>query len=232
MQALERIKPSESDRHEFRRENRLHSGTRRPNGDILTSSIRGPSGAGCQARHRWVFDLFNQKPVLVLCDYHGLAQQEDFYSELVRDPRFADVGNVVVEFGEASQNIIDRYVTGDDVPLTELRRVWTETAGLAPGPFWLGYVNFLANVRATNLKLSPEHRIKVWLGDPKIDCSKTNSYQDLVPYLLRRDDNFVRIIRAEILQKHKKTLLIIGSPHILVPDCSLRCSKKTSPTHW
>jgi hypothetical protein len=25
-----------------------------------------------------VFDLFRQKPVVVLCDYHGLAQQEDF----------------------------------------------------------------------------------------------------------------------------------------------------------
>src|ERR1700747_1239356 len=47
-----------------------------------------------------VLDLFKQRPVVALGDFHGLAQEESFYSSLVRDPRFAEsVGNVVVEFG-------------------------------------------------------------------------------------------------------------------------------------
>src|SRR4029450_4245997 len=102
-----------------------------------------------------VLDLFKQRPVVVLCDAHGLAQEVVFYPALIRDPRFAEeVGNVVVEFGgEASQGIIDRYVAGEDVSLTELRRVWTETAGWVPGPTPLGYVNFFAHVRAANLKV-------------------------------------------------------------------------------
>jgi hypothetical protein len=78
-------------------------------------------------------------------------------------------------------------------------------------------VNFFANVRAMNLKLPSQRRIKVWLGDPKVDWSKINSYQDLLPYLRQRDDNFFRIIRDEILAKQKKTLLIIGSGHIFGP---------------
>src|SRR5690242_3252502 len=50
-----------------------------------------------------VLDLFQQKPVVVLCDDHGLAQEEAFYSALVRDPRFAaNIGNIVVEFGGES----------------------------------------------------------------------------------------------------------------------------------
>ena len=160
--------------------------------------------------------LFQQKPVVVLCDQHGLAQEEDFYSALVRDPRFAEnVGNVIVEFGgEASQGIIDRYVAGEDVPLKELRRVWTQTAGWVPGPTSLGYINFFANVRAANRGLAPEHRIKVWLGEPKVDWSKIETFQDILPFLLQRDDNYFRIIRDEILLKHKKTLLIIGIGHI------------------
>ena len=58
-----------------------------------------------------MLDLFQHKSVVALADDHGLAQEEVFYSALVRDPRFAEeVGNVVVEFGgEASQDIIDRY---------------------------------------------------------------------------------------------------------------------------
>jgi len=64
-------------------------------------------------------------------------------------------------------------------------------------------VNFYANVRAANLKLPPEHRIKVWLGDPDS--------------LSRRDDNFFRIISDEILKKQKKALLIIGTGHLFDP---------------
>jgi hypothetical protein len=110
-----------------------------------------------------VLNLFVRKPVVALGDAHGLAQQEDFYSALVRDPRFAtEVGNVVVEFGgEASQGIIDRYIAREDVPLIELRRVWTGTPGWVPGPTRLGYINFFANVRAANLKLPAQDRIKV-----------------------------------------------------------------------
>jgi hypothetical protein len=167
-----------------------------------------------------VFDLFRHKPVVALGDAHGVAQEEAFYSALVRDPRFAEeVGNVVVEFGgEASQDIIDRYVAGEDVPLKELRRVWTETVGWIPGATSLGYVNFYANVRAANLKLPRERRIKVWLGDPKVDWSKINSMEDITPLLGQRDDNFFRILSDEILKKQKKTLLIIGTGHLVALD--------------
>lgn len=163
-----------------------------------------------------VLDLFKQKPVVALGDFHYLAQEETFYSVLVRDQRFAEsVGNVVVEFGgEASQGIIDRYVAGENVPVTELRKVWTETAGWVPGPTSLGYVNFFVNVRAANLKLSAEHRIKLWLGEPKIDWSQVKSWQDLQSYFPLRNENYFRIISEDILKKQKKTLLIIGTGHL------------------
>jgi hypothetical protein len=167
-----------------------------------------------------VLDLFKQKSVVALGDAHGLAQQDAFYSALVGDPRFAEqVGNVVVEFGgESAQSIIDRYVAGEDVPIQELRRVWNDVVGWSPGETSiLGFVNFYASVRAANLKLPPEKRIKVWLGDPKVDWSQVHSFQDLRPLLRTRDDNFFRIISDEILKKHKKTLLIIGLGHLLGP---------------
>jgi hypothetical protein len=163
-----------------------------------------------------VLDLFQHKSVVALGDFHGMAQEEAFYSALIRDPRFAEqVGNVVVEFGgKSAQNVIDRFVNGEDVPFTELRHIWTEVVGWIPGPFYLGYVNFFASVRATDLKLPANNRMRVWLGEPEIDWSKIRSYQDLQPYLKRRDDNLFRIIGEEILQKQKKTLLIIGTGHL------------------
>jgi hypothetical protein len=164
-----------------------------------------------------VLNLFRLKPVVALGDYHGLQQEEAFYSDLVRDPRFAEqVGNVVVEFGgSAAQDTVDRYVNGADLPFTELRHVWTDVVGWIPGPFALGYVNFFANVRAANLKLPAGHRIKVWLGDPQIDWTRINSFQDVQPVLAQRDENIARIIVDEILKQHRKTLLVIGTGHLV-----------------
>jgi hypothetical protein len=163
-----------------------------------------------------VLDLFRQRPVVALGDFHGMAQEEAFFGALVRDPRFADqVGNVVVEFGGTSaQNVIDRFVNGEDVPFAELRHCWTDVVGWVPGPFYLGYVNFFATVRAANQKLPANQRIRVWLGEPEIDWTKIHSQQDLQPYLGRRDDNMIRIIGEEILQNQKKTLLIVGAGHL------------------
>src|SRR5579872_496272 len=185
-----------------------------------TSRSRGQSEAKPAPHVRsaidGVLELFEKTPIVVLCDHHGLAQEEAFFSSLVRDPRFAEtIGNVVVEFGgESSQSVIDRYVAGEDVPMNQLRRVWTETPGWVPGPTRLGYINFFANVRAANVALPAERRLKIWLGEPKIDWSKINSFQYFEPFIDKRDDNYIRIIGDEILKKHKKALLIIGTGHI------------------
>ena len=173
-----------------------------------------------QAAIDGVLDLFKTKPIVALADVHGLAQEDDFYSAIVRDPRFAEqVGNVVVEFGGAiAQGTIDRYVAGEDVPFTELRRVWTDVVGWFPGETQrLGFVNFYANVRAANLRETPEHRIKVWLGDPKIDWSQVHSFGDVGPLLGQRDEKLFAIL-SDILNRHQKVLLIVGFGHLLAAD--------------
>src|SRR4051812_13998133 len=61
-----------------------------------------------------VFRAFENHPVVGLGDAHGLVAATDFYTSVVRDPRFArEVRNLVVEFGASSQQqVIDRYVAG------------------------------------------------------------------------------------------------------------------------
>jgi hypothetical protein len=168
-----------------------------------------------------VLALFERRPLVALGDAHGLAQEEAFYAALVADPRFArQVGNVVVEFGgAAAQDIIDRYVAGDEVPFEQLRSVWTDTAGaFSPGePVPLGIVNFFATVRAANQHLPAAQRIKVWLGDPKVDWTQIHSFQDLRPFLPQRDAHLFAVLDQEILRKHKKALLIVGLGHLFGP---------------
>lgn len=166
-----------------------------------------------------IFAAFQTHALVGLGDTHRLAQQEDFYAALVRDPRFArDVGNVVVEFGGAAhQDIIDRYVAGEDVPYAELRKVWLDVVGWNPAVPALGYLNFYAQVRLVNLALPPEDRIHVWLGEPKIDWSQITTKADWQPLVAQRDHYAAEVINKNILAKKKKALVIYGEQHFTDP---------------
>ena len=161
-----------------------------------------------------IFVAFQSHSIVGVADWHGLAQEEDFYVDLIRDPRFADeIGNVVVEFGDAAQqDTIDRYLAGEDIPYEQLRRVWTDTVGWLPTVTALGYLNFFAQVRAVNEGLPLSERIHIWLGEPPIDWSKVKTSADLTQ-TSQRDRYPAELIKSQILAKHRKSLVIYGSVH-------------------
>jgi hypothetical protein len=162
-----------------------------------------------------IFAAFRRRPIVAIGDYHGLAQEDDFYVALVRDKRFAEeVGNVVVEFGDAAQQAtLDRYLAGNEIPYEELRRVWSDTVGWIPTVNRLGYINFFAQVREVNRSLPPDRRIKVWLGDPPIDWSSIKTHEDFLPKLNQRNQYPAELIKTEILAKKKKAAVIYGTFH-------------------
>ena len=177
-----------------------------------------------------IFDAFKTHPLVGIAEHHRVAQELDFYNALVRDPRFAaEVGNVVVEFGGAiRQDIIDRYVNGEDVPYTELHKVWTDTVGWLPVVTAVGYPAFFAQVRETNLALPPEKRIHVWLGEPVIDWDKLKTHADWQALNATRDVKPVEVIEKQILAPQKKALIIYGYGHFtrLVPGIAREKLKK------
>jgi hypothetical protein len=62
-------------------------------------------------------------PIVALGEAHGLQEEADFIAQLIRHPGFyAKVKDIVVEFGNALyQDIVDRYVAGEEIPRTELQ---------------------------------------------------------------------------------------------------------------
>lgn len=146
-----------------------------------------------------IFAAFQTHSIVGIADHHGLAQEEDFYADLIRDPRFArDVGNVVVEFGGAAQQMtLDRYLAGEDIPYEQLRKVWTDTVGWNPTVTSLGYPYFFAQVRAVNQALPPSEQIHVWLGEPPIDWSAIRNSADLARFRSQRDQYPAELIKAE-----------------------------------
>ena len=161
-----------------------------------------------------VFKAFENHPVVALGDAHGLAAQMDFYTAVVRDPRFArDVRNLVVEFGASSQQqVIDRYLAGETVPYVELRKVWNDTVGWAPPPALVGFAKFFAAVRDLNKSLPRNRRIKIWLGEPPLDWTAP-SRDDLRAAMRARDTYPAALVRDKILAKGEKALVIYGAFH-------------------
>ena len=172
-----------------------------------------------------IFEAFKTKPLVGLGEFHGLAQEFDLYLALVRDPRFADeVGNIMLETGSVSQQaVVDRYVNGEHVPYAQLRKVWSDQVGWFPTVTYRGSITLYAAIREVNAKLSPERRIKVWLGEPPIDWSQIKTKEDWQPLTKLRDSFPVELAEREILAKGKKALLIWGAGHYgIYPDPNIR----------
>jgi hypothetical protein len=162
-----------------------------------------------------ILAAFESHPLVGLGDNHMLANELNFYTLVVRDPRFAaNVGNVVVEFGGSQhQGILNRYLNGNDVSYAELSRVWHNTVGWDPTVEGVGYQTFFAVVRAINASLAPDKRIRVLLGEPPIDWSRIQTHEAWQKIYDQRAAHAAELISREILGRNKKALVIYGTGH-------------------
>ena len=71
-------------------------------------------------------DLFHTHNIVMLGEAHDAKQEYQWLCKLVGNPEFANkVDDIVVEFGNSLyQKSVDRYVTGDDVPVDEVQKAW------------------------------------------------------------------------------------------------------------
>jgi len=168
-----------------------------------------------------IFEAFKSHNVVALCDGgHGCEQAYAFRVSLIRDPRFANIVNdIVVESGNSLyQEMMDRFVAGEDVPEKELRRTWQNTT--QPHDAWDRPVFewLFREVRDVNASLPKDRQIRVLLGDPPIDWSKINNadeFDEACNAMGRRDICPVGIIQSEVLAKQRCALVVYGAMHFL-----------------
>ncbi|CAG9205074.1 hypothetical protein BCAR13_1560006 [Paraburkholderia caribensis] len=168
-----------------------------------------------------VLEAFKSHNVIALCDGgHGCEQAYAFRVSLIRDARFALVVNdIVVESGNSLyQEMMDRFVAGEDVPEDKLRQAWQNTT--QPHDVWDRPVfeGLFREVREVNASLPKDRQIRILLGDPPIDWSKISSAEELVEAwnaVGDRNSCPVRIIQREVLAKQRRALVIYGGMHLL-----------------
>src|SRR5262249_51911639 len=150
-------------------------------------------------------------------EFRGDEQVHAFQVSLVRDPRFTAVANdILVEFGNSRyQDVVDRFVRGEDVPYESLRRVWQNTTQVEYEWDLPIYEDFFRTVRAVNATLPKTRQLRVLLGDPPIDWEQVHNLQDFHQAMGNRDASAVEVLRREVLAKNRRALVIYGGQHLI-----------------
>ena len=163
-----------------------------------------------------ILDAFQSHSLVALGEGHHLSQEDHaFHLSLIRDPRFPNVVNdIVVERGNARyQDVIDRFIRGEDVGSDMLRHVWQDTTALTfEFDVPLSEELFQA-VRSVNARLPRERQVRVLLGDPPIEWENVRTFADMLRWGDQRDFFAADLIRREVLAKGRRALLIWGRGH-------------------
>lgn len=167
-----------------------------------------------------ILDAFKAHSVVALGEGdHGNEQGHRFRLALVRDPRFSSVvTDVVVEFGNARyQPVMDRFITGDEVDHSQLRRVWQDTSQLNTVWDTPIYEEFFRTVREVNATLPAKRRLRVLLGDPPIEWERVTTFKDIFAQMREvgdRDAHPTSVLRREVIAKGRRALVIYGDFHL------------------
>jgi hypothetical protein len=165
-----------------------------------------------------LLDAFRAYDVVGLSpgETHGDLRGPAFVASLIRDPRFATTAvDVVMENASARyQEVMDRFVGGEEVPYTELRRVWDDTtqpqAMNAPGEI----PEIYRALRDVNRTLPAARRHRALLGDPPIAWEQVATADDFRKWLELRDSSGADVVRREAIARGRQALLVYGAGHL------------------
>lgn len=186
----------------------------RARGDLQPPNPRGSDPTPEDATHA-VLAAFDRYEVVGMGILSYANQDFDqFILDLIRDPAFpGKVNDIEVECGNSLyQPLLDRYIAGDSVPLSQVRQVWRNTTQ----PF-CGVTTFHEElfplVRRINRDLPASRKLRVLAGDPPVDWSRVKTRADLRP-MEDRDASIAAVMEREVLAKHRKALMIFGLLHL------------------
>ena len=178
-----------------------------------------------------ILDAFRSYRVVSFPGGHtGGNEVQALLRALVKEPRFAaTVNDIVVEFGSSRyQDLMDRFIRGEDVPQSALQRAWLEAV---QGGTALDNDNtalFFSAVREANATVPAERRIRVLLGDPPIDWENIRSGSDYRKWVVQRDTYPADLVRREVLAHGRRALIVWANGHLLHQEILTNYDM----THW
>jgi len=136
---------------------------------------------------------------------------------LIRDPRFAStVNDIVVEFGSSRyQDLMDRYIRGDDVSDSAIRVAWLNAVQGGTALDNANTAAFFRTVREVNAALPPERKLRVLLGDPPMDWDNIRNKADYRKWIIQRDSYPADLVQREVLAHNRRALIVWANGHLM-----------------
>ena len=146
---------------------------------------------------------------------HSFKDLDDYILSLIRNPAFPDKVNViVVECGNCLyQDVLDRYIAGEDVPRSKMELVWRNTNQIMCSLSGF-YEQLFPLVRQINQKLPSQKRLRVVAANLPIDWSKVQSQDDYFAIRNNLGSTTTSVIMTEVFAKKRKALLLFGEGHL------------------
>lgn len=161
-----------------------------------------------------ILAAFDKYDVVGMPEAHGLKDVDDFILSLIRNPAFAEkVNDIAVECGNSMyQSVLDRYIAGEDIPFTEVQKVWRNTTQMMCSSSAF-FEQLFPLVRAINRKLPSGKRLRMLAADPPIDWGQVKSYEER--WKFGRDASIASVMEQEVLARHRKALMLFGTFHLM-----------------
>jgi len=158
---------------------------------------------------------FASHDLVLLGDMHGNVQEHRILLNLIHSPEFRESVNDIVLEGMNSQyqSVVDRFISGGNVSEDQVRQAWRDGFAIGPVPDAPEMELFRA-IRDVN-RTSPQKssKIRVICGEAPLDWATVHSRDDLQSYVPMRDQSYTKIVKEQIVDKHRKALLYMGFMH-------------------
>jgi hypothetical protein len=147
---------------------------------------------------------------------HNNEQGHAFLLSLVRHPEFpASEADLVVECGNALyQDVMDRFISGEEIPDESLRRIWQDTTQPHAGCDVPIHEELYRTMRSVNAALPAQRRIRVLLGDPPVDWNSPTAKQDRSTFMAMRASHPAQVIQKAVLAKRRRAVVVYGQMHL------------------
>jgi hypothetical protein len=161
-----------------------------------------------------LIEAFRTHDVVAVTDPHGNDQVQMLLLTLVRDRRFPQVANdIVIETASSRfQDVLDRFVRGEDIAPNALRKIWEEHT--VSNSLGIQAEALVRAVRMVNASLSPDKQLRVLAGDPPIDWDNVVTPADHQRWINLRDSYPADLIRHQVLERGRRALLVYGQAHL------------------
>jgi hypothetical protein len=149
---------------------------------------------------------------------HRGEQDQVFRLALIRDARVKQrAQDIVTECGNSRyQDVMDRYIRGEEVPYALLRRTWEDSIVATTICDSSVYKDFFAAVREVNAGSRPEQQWRILLGSPPLEWDRVKTFNDIANAEAGRDAFAADLIRREVLAKGRRALVMFGRIHMLL----------------